>query len=155
MVIFVHGSGPHDRDETIGENKPFKDIAEYLLNNGIASYRYDKRTYSHPEAFTEKSTVEEETINDAVNAALYFKNNADYKGYQIIILGHSRGAYMMPKIAEKAQVSKYVLWRGMRDRCKTCLLSNMNTFIRLTRLKFQLKLFRKLKSRLLFKLIPI
>lgn len=112
LVIFVHGSGAHDRDETIGENKPFKDIAEYLLNNGISSYRYDKRTYSCPETFNEKSTVEEETINDAVNAAQYFKNNSDYKDYQIIILGHSQGAYMMPKIAEKAQVSKYVFMAG-------------------------------------------
>ncbi|PTT40028.1 hypothetical protein DBR28_06420 [Chryseobacterium sp. HMWF028] len=112
LVIFVHGSGAHDRDETIGENKPFKDIAEYLLNNGIASYRYDKRTYSYPETFTEKSTVEEETINDAVNTALYFKNNADFKGYQIIILGHSQGAYMMPEIAKKAQVSKYIFIAG-------------------------------------------
>jgi len=112
LVIFVHGSGAHDRDETVGENKPFKDIAEYLLNNGIASYRYDKRTYSYPEAFNEKSTVEEETINDAVNVAQYFKNNADYKGYQIIILGHSQGAYLMPEIAKKAQVSKYVFMAG-------------------------------------------
>ncbi|WP_276967798.1 DUF3887 domain-containing protein [Chryseobacterium sp.] len=112
LVIFVHGSGAHDRDETIGENKPFKDIAEYLLANGIASYRYDKRTYSYPETFNEKSTVEEETINDAVNTALYFKKNADYKDYQIIILGHSQGAYMMPKIAEKSQVSKYVFMAG-------------------------------------------
>lgn len=112
LVIFVHGSGAHDRDETIGENKPFKDIAEYLLANGIASYRYDKRTYSYPETFNEKSTVEEETINDAVNAALYFKSDTDYKDYQIIILGHSQGAYMMPKIAEKAQVSKYVFMAG-------------------------------------------
>lgn len=112
LVIFVHGSGAHDRDETIGENKPFKDIAEYLLANGIASYRYDKRTYSYPETFTETSTVEKETINDAVNAALYFKNNSDYKGYKIIILGHSQGAYLMPKIAEKAQVSKYIFMAG-------------------------------------------
>ena len=112
LVIFVHGSGAHDRDETVGENKPFKDIAEYLLNNGISSYRYDKRTYSYPETFSEKFTVEEETINDAVNAALYFKNNAEYKGYEIIILGHSQGAYMMPKIAEKAQASKYVFMAG-------------------------------------------
>ncbi|WP_227413335.1 alpha/beta hydrolase [Chryseobacterium culicis] len=112
LVIFVHGSGAHDRDETIGENKPFKDIAEYLLANGIASYRYDKRTYTYPEAFTEKSTVEEETINDAVNAANYFKNSADFKGYQIIILGHSQGAYLMPEIAKKAQASKYVFMAG-------------------------------------------
>ncbi len=112
LVIFVHGSGVSDRDETIGLNKPFKDIAEYLLANGIASYRYDKRTYSNPETFNEQSTVEQETINDAVNAAQYFKNSKDYKGDQIIILGHSQGAYLMPKIAEKAQASKYIFLAG-------------------------------------------
>ena len=39
LVIFVHGSGSTDRDETIFENKPFKDIAENLYSKGIASYR--------------------------------------------------------------------------------------------------------------------
>lgn len=112
LVIFVHGSGASNRDEAIGENKPFRDIAEYLFNNGIASYRYDKRTYSNPETFTGQSTVEDETVKDAVNAANYFKNNKDYTGYQIIILGHSQGAYMMPEIAAKAQVSKYIFMAG-------------------------------------------
>ncbi len=112
LVIFVHGSGASNRDEAIGENKPFRDIAEYLFNNGIASYRYDKRTYSNPETFNDQSTVEQETVNDAVNAANYFKNNKDYKDYQIIMLGHSQGAYMMPKIAEKTQVAKYVFMSG-------------------------------------------
>ena len=45
VVVFVHGSGPSDRDETINGNKPFKDLAEGLAEKGIASYRYDKRTY--------------------------------------------------------------------------------------------------------------
>ncbi|ASW74676.1 hypothetical protein CJF12_10535 [Chryseobacterium piperi] len=112
LVIFVHGSGPQDRDETIGENKPFKDIAEYLFNNGISSYRYDKRTYSNPETFNDQSTVEQETINDAVNASDYFKNNKNFKDYQIIILGHSQGAYLMPEIAKRARASKYIFMSG-------------------------------------------
>lgn len=112
LVIFVHGSGASNRDEAIGENKPFRDIAEYLFSNGIASYRYDKRTYSNPETLTGQSTVEDETVKDAVNAANYFKNNKDYTGYQIIILGHSQGAYMMPEIAAKAQASKYIFMAG-------------------------------------------
>ena len=44
VVVFVHGSGPSDRDETINGNKPFKDLAEGLAEKGIASYRYDKRS---------------------------------------------------------------------------------------------------------------
>lgn len=49
IVILVHGSGANDRDETIGPNKPFKDIAWGLASNGIAVLRYDKRTkeYGH------------------------------------------------------------------------------------------------------------
>ena len=112
LVILVHGSGANDRDETIGENKPFKDIAEYLLQNGISSYRYDKRTYSNPETFNDNSTVEQETINDAVNIVNYFKSNENFKDYQIIILGHSLGAYLMPVIAAKTNVSKYVFMAG-------------------------------------------
>lgn len=112
LVVFVHGSGPQDRDETIGENKPFKDIADELFKNGIASYRYDKRTYSNPETFSEQSTAADETINDAVNVVNYFKNNGDYKDYQIIVLGHSLGAYLMPRIAGKVKASKYIFMAG-------------------------------------------
>ena len=112
LVILVHGSGASDRDETVLENKPFKDIAEYLLKNGISSYRYDKRTNSNPETFNDESTVEQETINDAVNVSNYFKNNEKFKGYQIVILGHSQGAYLMPVIAGKANASKYVFMAG-------------------------------------------
>lgn len=112
LVIFVHGSGATDRNETIGENKPFKDIAEYLQKNGISSYRYDKRSYSYPETFNDQSTVEQESIIDVINASNYFKNNLNYKDYQIILLGHSLGAYLMPRIALKANVSKYILLSG-------------------------------------------
>jgi len=43
-VVLVHGSGPNDRDETIGPNKPFKDLAGGLASRGIAVLRYEKRT---------------------------------------------------------------------------------------------------------------
>ena len=44
VVILVHGSGPQDRDETVGPNKPFRDLAWGLAERGIATIRYDKRT---------------------------------------------------------------------------------------------------------------
>ena len=46
-VVLVHGSGPDDRDETVGANKPFKDLAAGLASRGIAVLRYDKRTKVH------------------------------------------------------------------------------------------------------------
>ncbi len=45
-VLLVAGSGPNDRDETIGPNKPFRDLAQGLAAADIASLRYDKRTHT-------------------------------------------------------------------------------------------------------------
>jgi hypothetical protein len=46
-VVLVHGSGPNDRDETLGPNKPFRDLAWGLATQGIAVLRYEKRTREH------------------------------------------------------------------------------------------------------------
>ena len=46
-LVLVHGSGPNDRDETLGPNKPFKDLAWGLASRGIAVLRYDKRSKVH------------------------------------------------------------------------------------------------------------
>ena len=43
-AVLVHGSGPNDRDETVGGAKVFKDLAEGLASRGIAVLRYEKRT---------------------------------------------------------------------------------------------------------------
>ena len=47
-VVLLAGSGPLDRDETIGRNKPFKDLAWGLASRGVAVLRFDKVTYAHP-----------------------------------------------------------------------------------------------------------
>src|SRR3546814_2148322 len=68
-VVLVHGSGPHDRDESIGPNKPFLDIARGLAAQGTAVLRYDKRTKARPQDYADGSvTIDSETTNDAVFA---------------------------------------------------------------------------------------
>lgn len=113
LVVFVHGSGPQDRDETIYENKPFKDIAEGLYKKGIASYRFDKRTLSNPETFNDKSTIDDEVTNDILNIIKYFKADSQFKAYEIMVLGHSLGANVMPRIANQSnQIAKIILLAG-------------------------------------------
>ena len=46
-VVLVGGSGPVDMDETIGPDKPLRDLAHGLAAQGIAVLRYDKRTHDH------------------------------------------------------------------------------------------------------------
>jgi dienelactone hydrolase len=102
-VVLVHGSGPNDQDETIGPNKPFKDIAWGLASNDIVVLRYEKRTKHYPEecAGLQNFTVNEETIIDAL-AAVDVLNTSPYVDYaQIVILGHSFGGMLAPRIANQ------------------------------------------------------
>jgi dienelactone hydrolase len=99
-VVLIHGSGPNDRDETLGPNLIFRDLAEGLGSRGIAVLRYDKRTKVHPEQFTGASTVREETMDDAVAAVALLRTRPEIDPGSIVILGHSLGGTLAPRIAE-------------------------------------------------------
>ena len=104
-VVFVHGSGPCDRDETIGPNKIFKEIADSLAAKGIASIRYDKRTFIYKDKFVPQGCEPDyyfETVDDAVSAVNLAKSIDGIDGDRIFIIGHSLGAMLAPEIAKKA-----------------------------------------------------
>lgn len=99
-VVLVHGSGAHDRDETIGPNKPFLDIARGLAAQGIAVLRYEKRTKAHPQEFVGKVFgVDEETTHDAVRAVAALRAVDGIDPERVFVLGHSQGGMMAPRIA--------------------------------------------------------
>ena len=102
-VVLVHGSGPSDRDESIGPNRPFRDIAEGLATRGIAALRYDKRTKVYPGQFNASSTVREETIDDVLAAVALLASRPEIDRGQIVILGHSLGGALAPRIAAGGQ----------------------------------------------------
>jgi uncharacterized protein len=104
LVILVHGSGPLDRDATIGPNKIFKDIAHGLASRGIATIRYDKRTLLYAskmiERYGDNITIIEETVADALSAidvARKIKRKVDKE--KIFVAGHSLGGMAAPRIA--------------------------------------------------------
>ncbi|MCD7901862.1 MAG: alpha/beta fold hydrolase [Bacteroides sp.] len=101
VVILVHGSGANDRDETLGPNKPFRDLAWGLSKLGIAVVRYDKRAYVYRTSEASPD-FDEETVNDALSAIKMLKTNPEVNGERIYVAGHSLGASMAPRIAEFA-----------------------------------------------------
>lgn len=101
-VVLVHGSGPHDRDATIGPNRPFRDLAGGLAARGVAVLRYDKRTRVHGAAMDAASiTVEEEVIEDALAALDVVRAHPRIDPDRVFIAGHSLGAMLAPEIAQR------------------------------------------------------
>jgi uncharacterized protein len=100
-VVLVHGSGPNDRDESLGPNKPFRDLAEGLASRGIAVLRYDKRTRAHASrlAGNREYTVKDEVIDDAVAAVKTLRGTRGIRADRVFVLGHSLGGMLAPRIA--------------------------------------------------------
>lgn len=100
-VVLVHGSGPGDRDETVGANKPFRDLAWGLADRGVAVLRYEKRTrrYAAQMVGNKNLTVREETTQDALLAAALLRTHARIDPKRVFILGHSLGATLAPRMA--------------------------------------------------------
>jgi len=100
-IVLVHGSGPNDRDETIGASKPFKDLAWGLASRGVAVLRYDKVTKTHGARFVAKwgddITLARETIDDALKAVALLRKDPRIDSKKIVYLGHSQGALAAPR----------------------------------------------------------
>ena len=106
-VVLLQGSGPSDKDESIGNLKPFRDLAEGLSARGVAVYRFDKRTYVYGTELMAKKdiTLEDETIEDAVNAVQLLAGQDRIDPNRIYVLGHSLGGNAIPAIAGKLKQS--------------------------------------------------
>ncbi len=106
LVILVHGSGPNDRDETLGPNTPFRDLAHGLASRGIAVLRYDKRTFAHKqklgkEGFAKTITIKEEVLDDVLATVAKARGLSGLDPGRIFVLGHSWGGSLAPLIAQR------------------------------------------------------
>jgi dienelactone hydrolase len=101
-VVLVHGSGPHDEDETVAANKPFRDLAWGLASRDVAVLRYVKRTKEHPTAKPHGQwTLDDETIDDALAAAKLLRDRPEIDPKRVFVLGHSLGGMAAPFIAAR------------------------------------------------------
>lgn len=105
VLILVHGSGPNDRDETLGPNKLFRDIAWGLAEQGIAVLRYDKRTKvygtaAYPQGV--EATFDNEVVDDVISAVRLVKSLPEIDSARVYVLGHSLGGMLVPRIAQRA-----------------------------------------------------
>lgn len=115
-VVLISGSGPNDADETIGPNKPFKDLAWGLATSGIAVLRYPKRTHEYgarSSADAQNFTVKDEYIDDARAAVALLAQRPEINPTAIFLAGHSEGGYLAPRIASgDSQIAGIIILEG-------------------------------------------
>lgn len=111
-VVLVQGSGPNDRDESIGGVKVFKDIAYGLAAQGIAVLRYEKRTKFYAKELSDSNSVglHQEVIEDAVAALNWVAGRKEVN--TVVLAGHSLGAMIAPSICELNIPDGVVLMAG-------------------------------------------
>ena len=100
-VVLLAGSGPMDRDETIGPNKPFRDLAWGLASRGVAVLRFDKVTHVHPEECRANAafTLTDEYVPQALAALGLLRGHPAIDPSRVFIAGHSLGGTVAPRVA--------------------------------------------------------
>ncbi len=111
LVIIVGGSGPTDRDGNIYNQTMLKDIANGLIKENIATYRFDKSTFSYSDdiEFLTSLTPKTEYTDDVEAIVNEFASDENISN--IYILGHSQGGIMIPDINQVVgdKVNGYIM----------------------------------------------
>lgn len=110
-IVLLGGSGPTDRDSTIGPNKPFKDLAWGLATLGIAVLRFDKITVAHPDLVRANRafTVVDEYLPDALAALRLLAHHPRIDTDHVVLAGHSLGGTVAPRVAAAWPSSEHPL----------------------------------------------
>jgi len=137
-VVFVHGSGPSDMDSKVYEVRPFKDLAEGLAELGIASIRYDKRTFVHGKKMVKalggSLTVWEESTEDAILAANILRDDPRIDPNRIFIAGLSMGGMLAPRIDEEGgNFAGLIIMAGTPRRLEEVMKAQGEEFLRTAR----------------------
>ncbi|NLY09101.1 MAG: alpha/beta hydrolase [Tissierellia bacterium] len=112
LAIIVPGSGPTDRNgnSAVGLNTDaYKKLDMGLKENGISSFRYDKRGVGQSKAGFEGKEAEsdyDDVINDLVKIIEHFE------GKNIWLIGHSEGSTVSIIAAQKTEVQKVISLAG-------------------------------------------
>jgi len=114
-LVLLGGSGPEDRDGSIGRSKPLKDLAWGLASRGVAVLRFDKVTHAHPDLVSQNRafTVADEYLPDALAAIALLQAHPDIDPARVFVAGHSLGGTVAPRVAAaQPSVAGLVLLAG-------------------------------------------
>jgi len=112
LAIIIGGSGPTDRNgnQNFAKTNNLKKLAETLAENGIASFRYDKRIVKQIKMRSIDPNIKfDDFVSDAIAVVHHFK--AEQKFKQLYIVGHSQGS-LIGMLAAQQDVDGFISIAG-------------------------------------------
>ena len=140
--VFINGSGPTDRNEnpdfTLMAPKEkeklaqslkafnlnpdqfklnvFNEMSDYFVNEGFATFRYDKRGIGKSEG-DYKTAGFSDLVSDARAAIRFLRGRTEVDSSKIIVLGHSEGGIIGPVLcAEDLEIAALVICAGTSQK---------------------------------------
>ena len=107
-VVLISGSGQQNRDEELYLHRPFLVWAEYLAQQGIATFRYDDRGVGGSRGDVKGLTTQVNADDcEAVFRAIRKQKHVNPK--QIGLMGHSEGGAIAPMVAARNRRVAFVV----------------------------------------------
>ena len=114
VVLLLSGSGPQDRDESLGAHKPFAVWAHALTQSGFAVLRVDDRgvgkSIGDPKFLA--NTTTESYVSDALAAINYLGSLPMIDTTRVYVIGHSEGVAVALMLSKKRRLSGIVSLAG-------------------------------------------
>lgn len=121
VVLMVTGSGLQNRDEELMGHRPFAVIADYLARHGIASLRYDDRTFGQSTGGDVKNATTRDFAGDAKAGLAWLRQSGRFA--KVGILGHSEGGAIAFMLAAEGLPDFIVSLAGPAVRGDSLLLA--------------------------------
>ncbi|NBC57480.1 MAG: alpha/beta fold hydrolase [Bacteroidetes bacterium] len=132
LAIIIAGSGSTDRDgnQIAMKNNSLKQLAYFLADQGVASFRYDKRIIklSRNQKYIQSQIRFEDFVDDAADVVNYFKlfEGAKYGFDKFILIGHSQGALVAQLASLKTAVNGLILLCGTAKPIDEVMVSQIS-----------------------------
>ena len=146
--VFVHGSGPTDRNENPDftflspteqaklvqglkafnlepsqyKLNVFNEMSDYFVQDGFATFRYDKRGIGESEG-NYKTAGFSNLVADARAAIKFLRSRKEVDPAKIIVLGHSEGGIIGPVLcAEDPSIAALVICAGTSQKLDAIMM---------------------------------
>ncbi|MEO7361898.1 MAG: alpha/beta fold hydrolase, partial [Gemmatimonadaceae bacterium] len=130
-VVTITGSGQEDRDSALGLEgyRPFRQLADALARDGVATLRMDDRGMGGSGG-TFKGSTSEDFGEDARAGLAYLRTRPEIRADRLGVIGHSEGAVITPMVATKEPTLRaIVLLAGVAEPARSALHFQMKNSI--------------------------